>query len=363
MAYSLKENLMKEDRLSGGHRMCAGCGSPIAVRTVLRALDPEDKAVVCSATSCLEVSTFMYPYTAWKDSFIHNAFENAAATISGVETAYRAMKKRGKIDDTYKFIAFGGDGTLNEVTEGVWLSKNPHAEIACVPCGSGNDFIRNFGTQSDFLNLDALIRGHAVVIDLMRTHRGVSAAICSVGIDADIAYGIPRFRRVPLCGGHMAYNLSILQRLCGKMGRRMLVDLDGRRMEETLLIATVCNGSYYGGGFCAAPQADLHDGLLDVILVKKISRVHLAGVLAKYKKGEHIDGTEVAAPYRSIMQHYRARHVRIQPCDGKSAIVNADGECRREKMLDVQALERAAAFVLPEHLCEKSKVTAQKASF
>lgn len=81
MAYSLKENLMKEDRLSGGHRMCAGCGSPIAVRTVLRALNPEDKAVVCSATSCLEVSTFMYPYTAWKDSFIHNAFENAAATI------------------------------------------------------------------------------------------------------------------------------------------------------------------------------------------------------------------------------------------------------------------------------------------
>ena len=89
MAYSLKENLMKEDRLSGGHRMCAGCGSPIAVRTVLRALNPEDKAVVCSATSCLEVSTFMYPYTAWEDSFIHNAFENAAATISGVETAYR----------------------------------------------------------------------------------------------------------------------------------------------------------------------------------------------------------------------------------------------------------------------------------
>ena len=265
--------------------------------------------------------------------------------------------------DAVRIYACGGDGTLNEVTEGVWLSKNPHAEIACVPCGSGNDFIRNFGTQSDFLNLDALIRGHAVVIDLMRTHRGVSAAICSVGIDADIAYGIPRFRRVPLCGGRMAYNLSILQRLCGKMGRRMLVDLDGRRMEETLLIATVCNGSYYGGGFCAAPQADLHDGLLDVILVKKISRVHLAGVLAKYKKGEHIDGTEVAAPYRSIMQHYRARHVRIQPCDGKSAIVNADGECRREKMLDVQALERAAAFVLPEHLCEKSKVTAQKASF
>ena len=115
MSYSLKENDMKEDRLAGGHRMCAGCGSPIAVRTVLRALNPEDHAVVCSATSCLEVSTFMYPYTAWKDSFIHNAFENAGATISGVETAYRAMKKRGKIDETWKFIAFGGDGGTYDI--------------------------------------------------------------------------------------------------------------------------------------------------------------------------------------------------------------------------------------------------------
>ena len=115
MAYSLKENLMKEERLSGGHRMCAGCGSPIAVRTVLRALEPEDKAVVCSATSCLEVSTFMYPYTAWKDSFIHNAFENAAAMTGGVETAYKVLKKKGKIDETYKFICFGGDGGTYDI--------------------------------------------------------------------------------------------------------------------------------------------------------------------------------------------------------------------------------------------------------
>ena len=88
MSYNLKENLMREERLAGGHRMCAGCGSPIAIRTVLRQLEPGDKAVVTGATSCMEVSTFMYPYTAWKDSFIHNAFENAGATISGVETAY-----------------------------------------------------------------------------------------------------------------------------------------------------------------------------------------------------------------------------------------------------------------------------------
>lgn len=115
MTFNFKEEVLKEDRLSGGHRMCAGCGAPITIRNVLKALNPEDKAVICSATSCLEVSTFMYPYTAWKDSFIHNAFENAGATISGVETAYRAMKKRGKLDDTYKFIAFGGDGGTYDI--------------------------------------------------------------------------------------------------------------------------------------------------------------------------------------------------------------------------------------------------------
>lgn len=115
MAYNFKEEMNKEDRLTGGHRMCAGCGGSVAVRGVLRALNPEDKAVVCSATSCLEVSTFMYPYTAWKDSFIHNAFENAGATISGVEAAYNAMKRKGKIDDTYKFIAFGGDGGTYDI--------------------------------------------------------------------------------------------------------------------------------------------------------------------------------------------------------------------------------------------------------
>ncbi|MBR1453202.1 MAG: pyruvate ferredoxin oxidoreductase [Lachnospiraceae bacterium] len=115
MMYNLKENLLREERLSAGHRMCAGCGSPIAVRTVLRQLEPGDRAVVCSATCCLEVSTFMYPYTAWKESFIHNAFENAAATISGVETAYNALKKRGKIDENFKFIAFGGDGGTYDI--------------------------------------------------------------------------------------------------------------------------------------------------------------------------------------------------------------------------------------------------------
>ena len=93
--------------------MCAGCGAPIVVRQVL--MGTSDPVVVSSATGCLEVSTTIYPYTSWKSSFIHTAFENSAATLSGVETAFRALKKKGAIDENVKFIAFGGDGGTYDI--------------------------------------------------------------------------------------------------------------------------------------------------------------------------------------------------------------------------------------------------------
>ena len=80
MAYNHKLELSKPERFVGGHRLCAGCGAGIVCRAVTRALDEGDRAVICNATGCLEVSSFLYPYTAWEDSYIHSAFENAAAT-------------------------------------------------------------------------------------------------------------------------------------------------------------------------------------------------------------------------------------------------------------------------------------------
>lgn len=115
MTYNFKETMNKKERLAPGHRMCAGCGGTIAVRNILRGLHEEDQAVICNATCCLEVSTFMYPYTAWEDSFIHTAFACAGATLSGVESAYKVLKKKGKVDDDYKFIAFGGDGGTYDI--------------------------------------------------------------------------------------------------------------------------------------------------------------------------------------------------------------------------------------------------------
>ena len=91
---NIKELAKIPERLSGGHRLCAGCGASIVVRQVL--MGTKDYVVAGSATGCLEVATTIYPYTAWKIPFIHNAFENVAATMSGVETAYRALKKIGR---------------------------------------------------------------------------------------------------------------------------------------------------------------------------------------------------------------------------------------------------------------------------
>ncbi len=104
----LKDLATRPDLLTGGHRSCAGCACATALRQIL--LAAEDPVVIGMATGCMEVSTTIYPYTAWKVPFIHSAFENAAATISGAEVAYRALKKKGKIEKKIKFIAIGGDG-------------------------------------------------------------------------------------------------------------------------------------------------------------------------------------------------------------------------------------------------------------
>ena len=118
MAYNLKEVMAnKPSRFTEGHRMCAGCGAPVVARMIMRALKTEDHAVVANATGCMEVSTFIYPYTAWTDSFIHTAFENAGATCAGAEAAYKSMKRQGKLpqDKDTKFIAFGGDGGTYDI--------------------------------------------------------------------------------------------------------------------------------------------------------------------------------------------------------------------------------------------------------
>jgi pyruvate ferredoxin oxidoreductase beta subunit len=113
VSLKLKDLSEKEVLLSSGHRMCAGCGAAIVVKMVLLAIDKP--VVVCSPTGCLEVTTCISDYTSWKTPWIHSAFENAAATMSGVETMYRALKKKGRIDKEITFVVFAGDGGTYDI--------------------------------------------------------------------------------------------------------------------------------------------------------------------------------------------------------------------------------------------------------
>jgi len=111
----MKKLAAKSDLLAGGHRACAGCAAPAILRQALLVSGPD--TVVGFATGCMEVSTTIYPYTAWHVPYVHCAFENSAATISGAEAAYRALKRAGRIPEDRKinFIAFGGDGGTYDI--------------------------------------------------------------------------------------------------------------------------------------------------------------------------------------------------------------------------------------------------------
>ena len=110
---TLKELAKKPEYFTNGHRGCAGCGAAIVARHVLMATD--GNVVVANATGCLEVFSTIFPFTAWNVPFIHNAFENAAATISGVEACYQSLKAQKRYDKEVKFIAFGGDGGTYDI--------------------------------------------------------------------------------------------------------------------------------------------------------------------------------------------------------------------------------------------------------
>ncbi len=109
----IRDILKNQQKLASGHRLCPGCGAGIIVNMILSSIDKPIVAV--AATGCLEVSTTVYPYTSWNIPFLHSAFENAAATISGVESAYKALKRREKINENVYFVAFGGDGGTYDI--------------------------------------------------------------------------------------------------------------------------------------------------------------------------------------------------------------------------------------------------------
>jgi pyruvate ferredoxin oxidoreductase beta subunit len=109
----IKQFAKREVKMMGGHRLCAGCPAPTIAKLAMMCSDKE--VVVSNATGCLEVSTTIYPFSAWKTPWIHTAFENAAANIAGVESAYKVMKRKGLLNKEYRFMAIAGDGGTYDI--------------------------------------------------------------------------------------------------------------------------------------------------------------------------------------------------------------------------------------------------------
>lgn len=256
----------------------------------------------------------------------------------------------------------GGDGTFNEALTGAQGCSL--AAVGCLPFGSGNDFLRTFGTKEEFLDLDAQLAGGPVSIDLMQTSLGLSATICAAGLDAQVAYGIPKFRRISLCGGEMAYVLSIVEQLCGHIGRRVEYTIDGETLDVDCLMCAICNGRTYGGGFCAAPEAQPDDGWLDVYIIRKVSRVTIAKLLGMYKSGKHFQNGQLVRAAEPYFIYRRAKQVSLRAADGRGPIVaTADGECAPKEQITVQVQPLAGRILLPKPAFERfaAQRTAQSA--
>ncbi len=266
--------------------------------------------------------------------------------------AMQAAKKAAEAGEEIRIYAAGGDGTFNEVLTGAMPYEN--AAVGLLPYGSGNDFLRNFGEREEFCDLEDQLRGGIKVIDMIQTQRGYAATICAAGLDAKVGYGIPKYRRLPLCSGGMAYKLSILEALMGKKSTRLSINVDGHIIEEDCLLVAICNGHTYGGGFMAAPESKLDDGILDVYVVRAIPLLKIAKVLPLYQAGKHFVDGHVIPELEDIVQYFPARKVDIKvlPPD-RSIITVVDGEGGPEKRLTAEVVPLAARVILPGKVFER----------
>lgn len=278
--------------------------------------------------------------------------ERAAAEV-GIDYEIVLTKARlhaAKICEEYaskysavRFYACGGDGTLNEVVSGAY--KYPHAEVAIIPCGSGNDFVRVFNNREAFKDIKRIICGDKQKCDIIKAGKNVSINICSVGFDAAVAYGIPKYRRIPFINGEMAYNVSVLEQLLLPLGNLLTLEIDGKKNGGSYLLVCIANGSFYGGGYHCAPNAKIDDGLLDLILVKKISRLKIAGVISLFKAGKHLENGKVVEELKDIVEYKQCKSIKITSV--KKFIHNTDGECAPGTKFELEVLPKALTLVLP----------------
>jgi diacylglycerol kinase (ATP) len=236
-----------------------------------------------------------------------------------------------------RLYACGGDGTLNEVINGAFGYDN--AELACVPTGTGNDYIKNFMKREEIKGFSQIIEGASRKVDAIKYDGRYSANVCSMGLDAEVGFNVTKFSSFPFVSGDLAYYLSALYCLIQNNKCSFKITMDGGRdFEGEYLMAVVANGKYYGGDFLAAPKARIDDGILDFVLVKHVSRSRCLTLMNSYRSGEH-------EKLEGLVSHYTGRSLSIR--SEKDFAFCVDGECFYYDSLDFEVLPKALNFVVP----------------
>ncbi|MDD3192526.1 MAG: diacylglycerol kinase family protein [Oscillospiraceae bacterium] len=239
------------------------------------------------------------------------------------------------------FVACGGDGTLHEVVNGAVCRHD--CSVSAIPCGSGNDYVKNFGTAGDFTDLDRLVRGAPHPVDLLDCSGEYAVNLCNIGFDARVANHMSKFKQLPFVSGPLAYRLSVLFCILGPISSAMTISgPDGETLAEKLILAVIANGFCYGGGYYPAPDACTVDGVMEFCGVRKMSRLQISRFIRIYQKGQHLKNAQLAPKilYRKGQSiTIRSKH---------PLVICLDGEIRKSKELSIRLAPAALHFWLPE---------------
>ena len=251
----------------------------------------------------------------------------------------RITREAASTGEEYRVYACGGDGTLNEVVAGAAGCSN--MAVTAFTGGSGNDFVKLFSETEPFQDVERLLDAEETEFDLIRCNDDYSLNICSVGLDARIGTDVAHYKRLPLLHGFRAYAMSTVVNVIKGISEHYVVEVNGETIDGRKTMICACNGRYYGGGFNPVPTADPTDGLLDILIVEKVSRLKVAQVVGKYKAGKYAD-------FPNLIRHLRTDHIRIR-CDKPTAI-NLDGELRVAEVVDISMAKEKLRFFYPKGL-------------
>ena len=248
-----------------------------------------------------------------------------------------------------RFYACGGDGTINEVLNG--MACHDFAELACIPCGSGNDFVKYYGGAENFSDISALVNTEASPIDIIKVGDTYSANIVNFGFDTCVARTMIKVKDKKHIGGKNAYNTGILWAVLTAMRNKGKVYADGELLntKKKFLLCTVANGQYVGGAFRCAPRSINNDGYLDVCLVHTISRFKFIKLLGSYTNGKHLDDPR----FSDIIEYRRCRKVTVEAPEGFA--ISCDGEIIETNRFTCEVIPSAVKFVIPPAFSNNSE--------